>query len=775
MTRLPLVVLALLVMIALPCSSQQHFIQFSGTVRDSATNEALAAAILRVQSTTRGTITNTEGQFMLSLEAGRSMVIVSSLGYAADTLILETAAPIVRDVHLVASDIILPEVMATTEDPALAIIREAIAQKHLWSDRLLTFKMEAFTRQVLSHDTSIASITESFTRGYWRTGDTLREVIVQRRQTANIPQSFNYAAVGALLNFNDDRIRFVGYEFVGPTAVDALEYYDYKLIKKRTSGLRDVYDIQMIPRTRLTPLFSGTVSIAGDSYALVGVDVEPNEAFTVPFVHDRQLRYRQEFALCDSMFWMPVDIRINARFVVGMPGLSVPPIKIEQTSVVTSYEINVPVPDSVFQKPRISVDSSASAQRDTAYWASHDVLPLAAQEDSAYKSLDSTQTLESQFRPTGILASLGGEQGNGFKTLSLLDLTYNRVEGPHAGVKAALDSLMPSMHIRGGIAYGFSSHTSSLTAGATWFTSNANIWGIGFDWYRRYNSTPGWNPYDALFNGITALLVKEDYYDYYHAVGWNAFVSFTPSKLFAGRLTFLHEQHASAAVSTNYSIFNDDKMFRFNPEAVEGRLRSMRLDVRIGLEEVPLGFITRNALQCSIEHASPSFASNDFSFTEYNMCGTAAIPTFGNGFLFKPQLRFRFAAGLATGTVPPQRYMSVESSASGAAMFGAMHVMDIKEFVGTRYVALNVEHNFRSLPFLMLGIPFLYKNTLDLIVHGGVANAWGGNVHTQRPQGWYEEAGVGLSRILEILRLDATWRLSAPGGFAVTITAASLF
>ena len=157
------------------------------------------------------------------------------------------------------------------------------------------------------------------------------------------------------------------------------------------------------------------------------------------------------------------------------------------------------------------------------------------------------------------------------------------------------------------------------------------------------------------------------------------------------------------------------------------------------------------------------------------MCGTAAIPTFGNGFLFKPQLRFRFAAGLATGTVPPQRYMSVESSASGAAMFGAMHVMDIKEFVGTRYVAFNVEHNFRSLPFLMLGIPFLYKNTLDLIVHGGVANAWGGNVHTQRPQGWYEEAGVGLSRILEILRLDATWRLSAPGGFAITVTAASLF
>ena len=29
----------------------------------------------------------------------------------------------------------------------------------------------------------------------------------------------------------------------------------------------------MIPRTRTVPLFEGTVNIAGESYALVGVDV----------------------------------------------------------------------------------------------------------------------------------------------------------------------------------------------------------------------------------------------------------------------------------------------------------------------------------------------------------------------------------------------------------------------------------------------------------------------------------------------------------------------
>jgi len=54
-----------------------------------------------------------------------------------------------------------------------------------------------------------------------------------------------------------------------------------------------------------------------------------------------------------------------------------------------------------------------------------------------------------------------------------------------------------------------------------------------------------------------------------------------------------------------------------------------------------------------------------------------------------------------------------------------MRAMDVKEFTGTRYVALNLEHNFRSLPFLAMGIPFLYKNSFELIINGGIANAWG--------------------------------------------------
>ncbi|MBP1649321.1 MAG: hypothetical protein H6Q30_2766, partial [Bacteroidetes bacterium] len=189
----------------------------SGIIRDASTGESLAAANIRIAGTTRGTITNTDGAYFFSLEAGDYTLLVSMVGYRTDTLFLSLRASTVRDVSLRPADIILPEVLATSEDPAVEIMRRAIARKHQWIDKLHSYRLEAFTRQILRRDTSIASITESYSTGYWQQGDTLREVIHQRRQTANIQSSFNPASVGVILNFNENRVRFLGYSFCGPT------------------------------------------------------------------------------------------------------------------------------------------------------------------------------------------------------------------------------------------------------------------------------------------------------------------------------------------------------------------------------------------------------------------------------------------------------------------------------------------------------------------------------------------------------------------------------
>jgi hypothetical protein len=124
---------------------------------------------------------------------------------------------------------------------------------------------------------------------------------------------------------------------------------------------------------------------------------------------------------------------------------------------------------------------------------------------------------------------------------------------------------------------------------------------------------------------------------------------------------------------------------------------------------------------------------------------------------------------------PPQRYFHIESGLAGYGPFGVMRGLDPKTYAGVGYWALNVEHNFRSLPFLALDLPFLYENNIEFIVHGGAARTWSrAGVILPTTPGVYYEAGFGVSRLFELLRADLTWRLTGPAGFRFTLATANL-
>ena len=745
----------------------------SGTVRDGATGDPLAAATIRILGTSHGTITNVLGQYTLTLEAGSYALAFSSLGYRPDTVRVELTSNQRRDIRLTPTDITLPEIVVTAEDPAIEIIRRAIAAKHRWIDRLLSYSFDAFTRQVLFRDTSIASITESFSRGSWRQGDTLRETITQRRQTANVGAGFNFASVGRILNFNDDEIRFAGYTFVGPTALDALDYYDYKLLRTRTLHGNELYEIRMIPRTRTVPLFEGTLMIDGTSYALAGVDVLPNEAFLIPFVKEKSLRYRQQFTLFDNDFWLPTDIRIDASVVVGIVGFSIPRIGFSQTSVITDYSINTPIPDSIFQKPHLTIDSAAS-RPDSALWTSTVVLPLSDQERDAYRTLDSTKTLDVQFRPGGVAMTigLGDESSAAASVLSFLDAGFNRVEGLHLGVAKDFDSLTTQTLISAGAAYGFGDRRWKYHVGATLYATAAKTAGIGFEGYHALANVPDRGYFGTFVVGLGCLLGKQDYRDYYRADGWRVFLALRPVHNVRAKLIFENEIETSETKRTDFSLMYPSRLYRENPAITDGMMRDIRFEARIGPDPFPLDLVTQNALDLTVEHSDPSLAKSNFKYTRYTAVASLAFPTFSRSYLFPQMVRLRLTAGGSTGDLPPQRLYSVESALSGYSPFGTMHTLSPRELTGDRMVSAVLEHNFRTIPFLALGIPFLYENNIELIAHGGTARVWG--TSNSSADLWHVEAGFGINRIFEILRADFSWRLSGAKGFVFTLGVAQV-
>jgi len=459
-----------------------------------------------------------------------------------------------------------------------------------------------------------------------------------------------------------------------------------------------------------------------------------------------------------------------------VPGFEIPPIGFGQTSIITNYHINIPLPDSLFSRPRLVTDSTAMAQ-DSSDWQGSDVLPLTLEEKTAYETLDSTQTLDVQFKPGGIGMTLGGDGEGGFSLLNLIDLQYNRVEGVHLGGKVAFDSLFSRFDLRGGAAYGFSDKKTKYYGGLTFAPDDEGRWETGFDYARVLKVIPEQGYYGDLFNSLTSLVARNDYRDYYYSNGWSLFVDFEPTREFRTRLTYRQEDHQSAVANTDYGFIRGFQEFRTNPVIHEGKFRSFQLALRLGREPVPLDIVSANTVEFVVEASPSGFAGNQFSFLRSEVIGTVGIETFGGRFLSSPGFRIRLAAGAGSGDLPRQRAFALESASSGVGPFGVMRGMRVKEFYGSEYVALNIEHNFRSLPFLALDIPFLYRNNIEFILHGGIARSWDTNsmVPLVTTDGLYGELGFGISRIFELVRTDFTWRLTKPYLFHFTVAVANLF
>ncbi len=97
----------------------------------------------------------------------------------------------------------------------------------------------------------------------------------------------------------------------------------------------------------------------------------------------------------------------------------------------------------------------------------------------------------------------------------------------------------------------------------------------------------------------------------------------------------------------------------------------------------------------------------------------------------------------------------------------------VNPYEGERYAALFWEHNFRTVPFELLGIPALTNRGIGLILHGAHGRTWisasrlASLTHTPRYQDRvHHELGLSVNGLLSLFRLDLTWRLDAPGFFA---------
>jgi len=330
-----------------------------GHIQDAKNGEPLAATNIQIEGTYQGTISNQQGDFVIQVSTIPSTLILSFIGYESKMIKIDENIPDKIIVRMIPIILQMEPIVISAEDPAMAIMRKVIRRKMEWRSKLKTYKAKAYSRLIFENDSGIVSIAESLSETFWDSERGSREVIKSKRQTNNISEAQNFAVASFIPNFYDDDIEIAGFQAIGPTHPEALEYYNFKLMNERKLDNVTVFDIQVIPDSKLQPLFHGMISVLDNEFAVLTVDLVPSESIRFPYlIQELNLHYRQQFNNYMSDFWLPVDYRVDGDIKIGMTGLQFPKIIYKRITALTDYTINVPLPDSLYGQEKIlSLDS----------------------------------------------------------------------------------------------------------------------------------------------------------------------------------------------------------------------------------------------------------------------------------------------------------------------------------------------------------------------------------------------------------------------------------
>ncbi len=782
----------------------------SGIVIDGEDNHPLRAVKVKVAGKKIGTLTSIDGKFQLTLLPGKYTLTFSMVGYETETADVDLSdSDQTLRVVLKSPTFATEEVAVFAEDPGIALIKEALKRKKRQQDSLRSYRYMLYTKFVASTDsntanranaktdTTIVSIFESYSKGYYKKPDKYYNEIIQRRQSANVPQSANFVVFGTNLNAYEDFIEILGQQIATPFHPDALDFYDFTLGKRIGSdSSRLIRRLFFQPKTGLRKLFAGYVDMDMDKAIPLQLEMKPNRAVRLPF--DARLTYRQQFDEFENFYVMPVGMQIQASAEASVLFVISPRIDIDIETVAYDYHFNEAYPDALFSRRRVDISKTADII-DSSYWGKNAVLPLRPEEVSAYRSIEIAQDNPDSSIGIVFFNRLIAPVARVIRFLNTKPFTgiedlfhYNRVQGFYLGLGLE-ERFWERLDVSTGLGYGFSDKRGNYEFKLRYILRQQEDMFFNAKVYRLLLRRD--NPFVVRAPLITtlSLLNKNDYGDYYYADGFELSGELGFGQLiYIQRDDFLHptlfklffrnELQTTAQTNATFAFFGGEKRFRDNPAIFNGVMRSFGFDAQVNYS--PIRRIANFGFQVKGEFSKPSVIASDFDFTQYFVAllwRTRTLPLW--------RLDLRLSAGYSTGNVPPQRFFSLESAVGGtaSASAGVFRGMQVKEFYGDKFFALSLEHNFGEIIPGVFRIPNIASFGIEFIFLGGI----GWSEFSQRTvnytrttlpattltsERWYYEIGFGLNQILIVLRTDFTLRLSqtrAPQLF-FTISSATL-
>ena len=333
--------------------------QITGNITDS-NNEPLPFVNILIENTYKGTTSNDDGYYELNISTPKTYTIVYSyLGYkTVKKNITIDKFPYQLDVTLAEESVSLNEVVIDSEiDPAIAIMRQAIAQRKANLEKINSYKADFYSRGLIkikdapekllgqevgdlggaldSTRSGIIYLSETISKIQFLSPDKLKEKITASKVSGNDNGfSFN-AAQDVDFNFYNNTIEF-GNEIITPIANNAFGYYRFKLDGVFYDDRGNLINkIKVTPKRKNDPVFSGYIYIVEDQWDIYALELDiTGTQARIPIVDIISLQQNFSYSETNDI-WAKISQSMDFRF--GMFGIKGDG---RYTAVYSNYEFN---------------------------------------------------------------------------------------------------------------------------------------------------------------------------------------------------------------------------------------------------------------------------------------------------------------------------------------------------------------------------------------------------------------------------------------------------
>lgn len=474
-----------------------------------------------------GAATNLEGRFVLQLEPGPYRLVLRYVGYQSlERRIVVPEGGLKQTFRLQPQTLHLDDVVVRgDEDPAMEIMRKAIAKRELHRLEQQAFSVDAYVKglqridaapdRVLGFRVDAAGILDSSRSGIVYLSESISRLHVLRNPTgadrtredmlaskvSGDEQAFSFNEAAPMeLSLYEERIAFQGLSerpLVSPLAKDAFFWYRFRLEGSYMEEGRLVNRIEVLPKREQDPVFRGSIEVLEDSWRILATDLLLTREAGIEFIDSLHwtMRYLPMLSGPEKTVWMPEARAFRFRFgLLGIRGGGYFLAHYSNYDLRPEFSPQAPrltgIKDPAkrfFGPERLRIEEGANA-KDSAFWIQRRPIPLSLPELADYRVKDSIALLREdpayldsidriENKPEFMNLVVGYAHQNSKRDMSwfigspLNRMAYNTVEGWTLGADLGWQKGLNrnrALTLQGGGHYGFGNRTWMADARLRW-------------------------------------------------------------------------------------------------------------------------------------------------------------------------------------------------------------------------------------------------------------------------------------------------------------------